>query len=502
MSLNRLSRLTACAVLFLALLLPFAPAARADSISFGADGRNLRWSIQNGYLTISGSGDMEDFRLSASSSFPSWEDSVTHIIINKGVTSIGENAFQNCKKLTDVSIPDTVTEIRGNPFHGCKALRHFQVSADQPSLATIDDVLFSKTDRRLIAYPGSLSASSYEIPQGIRIIGACAFYDCGNLNRVTIPDSVESILDLAFSGCTNLSELAIPDSVVELGANPFARCNSIKQILLSPNHPSLTMQGSALVSTPDNRLVSCFPGIGGLSACVIPEGLDIVGDSALSHLGLTSLTVPGGVTTLGRYALGGCGKLRSVSLPDSLVYIDDYGLAYCSALEEVSLPDSISECGVFALTGCQKLHRVKLPARLERISLGMFFSCKSLSEIQFPDELSVIEDYAFDDCDALEDLVLPEPLSHIGIYAFADCSALNSVTLPEGISIIGSFAFSGCLKLKSINLPDSLTLIGPYAFNICRDLTISVNRDSYAAQYCRDNGLTYVYPDSLDWLNG
>ena len=66
---------------------------------------------------------------------------------------------------------------------------------------------------------------------------------------------------------------------------------------------------------------------------------------------------------------------------------------------------------------------------------------------------------------------------------------------------IGDAAFYGCTHLANISIPESVTVIGEEAFFWCDSLTATVDHGSYAAQYCKENGIPYTYPDSLDWLN-
>ncbi|MGN0185078.1 MAG: leucine-rich repeat domain-containing protein, partial [Aristaeellaceae bacterium] len=106
------------------------------------------------------------------------------------------------------------------------------------------------------------------------------------------------------------------------------------------------------------------------------------------------------------------------------------------------------------------------------------------------------------DCDALTSITLPDGLTSIGDYAFYDCDALTSITLPDGLTSIGDYAFYDCDALTSITLPDGLTSIGKYAFAGWYKPTLTVPRDSYAAEYAKENNLPYTYTDSMDWLNG
>ena len=106
--------------------------------------------------------------------------------------------------------------------------------------------------------------------------------------------------------------------------------------------------------------------------------------------------------------------------------------------------------------------------------------------------------------DSLEipDTLDGHPVTRIGYNAFSYNTSLASVAIPNSVISIGNSAFSNCTSLTSITLPDSVTFIGDSAFNDCNEeLIITVPRGSYAAQYCKKNGLSYTYPDALDWLN-
>ncbi len=81
------------------------------------------------------------------------------------------------------------------------------------------------------------------------------------------------------------------------------------------------------------------------------------------------------------------------------------------------------------------------------------------------------------------------------------CESLTSIDIPDSVTSIGNSAFDGCKSLKSIVIPDGVTNIGKGAFYGCDALTVTVQHDSYAVQYCKENNINYIYPDSLDWLN-
>lgn len=148
---------------------------------------------------------------------------------------------------------------------------------------------------------------------------------------------------------------------------------------------------------------------------------------------------------------------------------------------------------------CYSLTSVALPDSLTSIGNKAFFNCESLSDIPLPDSLTSIGEYAFAYCYNLTSVALPDSITSIGDFTFCNCD-LTSVTLPDSLTSIGEYAFFACVDLTSITLPDSIISIGEDAFDECPNLTLTVPRDSYAKEYCVQNGLTYQYPDGNDWL--
>ena len=140
----------------------------------------------------------------------------------------GYNSIVNGMDSLEIHIPDildgyVVSSIESNPFCVYNATA-FTVSPNHPYFEVRDGVLFSKAEKRLIAYPLVKEAAAYTIPEGTESIGESAFFLCGNLTSITIPDSVTALGDWAFRGCTALTRLAIPDSVTSIGYDTFGSC--------------------------------------------------------------------------------------------------------------------------------------------------------------------------------------------------------------------------------------------------------------------------------------
>lgn len=149
---------------------------------------------------------------------------LTYVVIPEGVESIGMEAFGLCESLVSVTIPDSITFLGASPFTSSGALKEIRIAPDHPCLELVDNVLFSKPDRRLICFLPTFSQSSYSVPDGILEIGERAFWDCDTFENVTIPDGVISIGEEAFYGCSVLCSVRIPASVTAISENALGGC--------------------------------------------------------------------------------------------------------------------------------------------------------------------------------------------------------------------------------------------------------------------------------------
>ena len=151
--------------------------------------------------------------------------------------------------------------------------------------------------------------------------------------------------------------------------------------------------------------------------------------------------------------------------------IGSYAFRDCSGLTSLTLPAGITLIDVGAFYGCSGLTNLNLPAGITKIDYGAFWGCSGLTSLTLPAGITSIGDDTFYGCSGLTSLTLPAGITSIGEYAFSRCSGLTSLNLPAGITSIDKYAFSGCSRLTSLTLPAGITSIGEFAFSYCSGLT-------------------------------
>ena len=387
----------------------------------GSCGTNVTYSyVESTHtLTISGSGAMADYEYSSQLPWRSYANAITTVVIEDGVTSIGNYAFYCCSGLTSVTIPASVTSIGDYAFFECTGLT-------------------------TVTFDGTPTLVS---------IGGSAFWGSG-LTTVTIPASVTSIGNNAFQNCGSLATMTVAgENKVYDSRNG---CN-------------------AIIEKNTNTLIA------GCNNSTIPAGVTSIGDEAFNCCsGLTSVTIPAGVTSIGNYAFNCCSGLTSVTIPASVTSIGNYAFDCCSGLTSVTIPASVTSIGEGVFEYCKNLATITVEdgntvynsrngcnAIIETSSNKLIAGCKNTT---IPASVTSIGNYAFSGCSGLTSVEIPTNVTSIGDNAFLECNGLTSISIPSSVTSIGNDAFQGCSNLTTVTIPSSVTSIGEGAFAGCSNL--------------------------------
>ncbi|WP_277286139.1 leucine-rich repeat domain-containing protein, partial [Ruminococcus callidus] len=494
---KRLAALSSAAVMAAGTLLYF-PTDTLQNISWGitasaeetgtatwtqTESDNLVWTLyDNGTLTISGEGAMKNYYNNSPATQK--KDNIKKVVIEDGVTSIGEFAFRDCSSLTSIEIPSSVTSIGDYAFGYCSSL------------------------------------ASIEIPSSVTNIGNGAFSDCSSLASITIPESVTSIGNFAFCGCIRLTDITIPKSVTSIGINVFGDCTVLTEVLLE--------NGSTLTSGQlgvDENIIKTYWNEDNLTWTLTADGtMTISGTGAMKedyniyyspaydNKNIKKVVIEDGVTSIGGYAFSGC-SMTSITIPDSVTSIGGSAFEWCTGLTSIEIPEGVTSIGEFVFFGCYKLTEVFLEngSKLTSGNLGVNESIigtywnegdltwtltadgtltisgtgamkdysydspacdnSNIKKVVIEEDVTSIGDSAFSYCSSLTDITIPGSVTSIGNDAFSWCTSLTGITIPSSVTSIGNGAFSGCSSLTDITIPSSVTSIGESAFESCTDLT-------------------------------
>ena len=398
----------------------------------GSCGEDLTWALdEHATLTIRGTGKMFD----NVSSWDKYRGYITSIVIENGAASIGESAFRDFSKLTDVSIPGSVVSVGKRAFYNC------------PSLTGIT------------------------LPENITIIEYDTFSECVNLVSIVVPNNVARIDQYAFNNCRSLTEINLPVSLTYVGYNAFDQCEALSDIYYTGSFAESTIIqiegnndclrdaawhffGADPSGACGDDVTWTLDGTGMLTIRGIGKMADFSGTSAVPWAryssAVSSVVIENGVTSVGDYAFNELRNLSSVSLPDSLTSVGSFSFQFCSALTGIVIPGSVVSIGQRAFHGCFSLTEIILPEGITAIEYDTFSYCSGLVSVVIPKSVGKLGDYAFTGCSSLTEVIIPDGVSSIPYCCFSGCSSLRTVTIPISIRSIGWGAFSDCSSLSDV----------------------------------------------------
>ena len=361
----------------------------------------------------------------------SQRDKIKKVVIENGVTNIGDHAFDDCSNISSIIIPNSVTSIGNSAFSSCTSL----------------------TD---VTIPNSVSSIGWE-----------AFRSCSGLTSVTIPNSMTNIGDWAFNECSSLTSVTIPNSVTSIGSGAFSNCSNLTSITVEKENTFYDSRNNcnAIIETKSNTLIS----------------------------GCKNTIIPNSVQGIGEHAFEGCYSLNFITIPNSVMNIGAEAFWCCYSLNSVTIPNSVINIGKDAFYGCGLISitvekgntsydsRNDCNALIETESNTLIRGCNNTI---IPNSVLRIGEHAFEGCSGLTYLNIPNSVTSIGTEAFYGCFNLTSVTIPNSVTSIEKNAFIYCSKLTSItceaNNPPSIALYSGSFLYVDKSIPVYVPANSVA----------------------
>ena len=385
----------------------------------------LTWKYDTGTktLTISGKGDMPNYDWEHPAPWQDHSQEMLILVVEEGITGIGDNAFRDAGNLISVTLPKTVTRIGDDAFGFC----------------------------------GSLPMVT--IPAGVTRIGDRAFTYCSNLAMATLPVALQEIGEYAFAQCSKLTSVAIPAGLKTIGAGAFAGCSNVSAITVEAKNADYVVIDGVLFNKEKTALVQ-YPAGRVATSYVIPKEVTSIGGSAFnSAKNLTAVTIPAGVTEIGNEAFVNCVKLTSITIPAAVKTIGENAFTFCQELTEIKV-----EAANTAYTSADGVLFDKTKKTLIKYPGG-----RSATTYTIPAGVTNIDAEAFENTLQLTSVTIPTSVKKIGEGAFFR-SGLTSAVIPDGVDTIASRTFGWCEKLASVTLPASVKAIRFTAFYGCKNL--------------------------------
>ena len=473
------------AILMVMSVIPITASAATYS---GACGDKATWSYDalTNTLTISGAGDMYDFSSYSKVPWSTWRNSFNTIIIEEGITSIGNNAFNYCQNTTSITIPDSVTRIGEYSFDDCIKLENIK------------------------------------IPDGVTVIGSRAFKSCKSIKRITIPDSVNFIGDWAFYGCYGLTEIIIPDSVMTIGENTFKYCKGLKTVSIGSG---VKIIGKWAFAKCDSLTEIAIPANVIAIECTAFSDCESLGKITVDSNNLYYSNDDYGVlfnkdkTTLIQYPSGSAST--NYVIPNSVTTLCTYAFCYASNLESVTIPDSITSLDDFVFDnkydlilyykGTQAQWDELLANNSETSEYLKNYTVICIDNTTYPSGIcgdnliwlfnAETNTLTISGTGAMYDYEIDDVSGFINQPWYNFSRDIKHIVVEDGVTSIGEAAFISC-DATDITIGDSVISIGNEALDHCDELTNIIvdednpyySNDEFGVLFNKDKTTLIYYP--------
>ena len=513
-------------MLLSALPLGLVDTAEAAAVSSGQCGNDIRWVLDDrGTLSITGAGKIYDYGYVWNGE--EWEDiptpwfglrdQIRKVVVGKGVTYIGTEAFGELYNLTSVSLPAGLEGLGADVFRDCEKLT---------SVTIPDGVRYASGD----LFSGCRSLKTVSLPDSLQGLGGATFLRCTSLTKVTLPRRLNQVTWHMFYGCTALTTVTLPGGIQEISEGAFSGCKALSTVHFGGSKAGW----QAVTVRPDNdalkRAKVDYATTTLLPAPKLTGSVNRYGELTLNWTAVKGADsyevfcaekfrnswqyhrcdwVGGSQTSLSHFQHEAgetyIYKIRAMDKNGTTgICSNEYTFTYNPTGPGVTGSDS-GRCGANAMwtldasgtltisgTGAMydydfigernpapwcadglnnRVRTVVVKKGITELGYNAFGECHQLEKVTLPSGLKRIGSCAFIACYNLPELTIPATVTSIESNAFTQCNSIETLTLPGGLKKIGDAACSQMYRLSSVTLGKGITHLSPYMFNMCYELT-------------------------------
>lgn len=382
-----------------------------------------------------------------------------HVYLSDRLNSITYAAFEGCKNLVALNIPDSVTLLGEYAFEGCTGLKSVTVGKGVQNIPQF-------------CFKNCIALQDLNL-LGIVSISSAAFVNCSKLVTLNLPDTLKTINSNAFINCYSIVKITFGKNLRLIDEYAFANLPFCDEINFNSNvniksnafyNTGLSTTGIA-VNFLDNATMVSLDGFADTNVAVLKLSKNFSGFIDYGRVPkLRDITVDDGNVngyTSYQHALYkdkilvlAPQNVKTLQIRNDTEKIAANALRY-NSLSIAVLPDGLTEIGDDAFADSSTLKAVKFPKTVEKIGDRAFASCPKIKTINIPDSLVSIGERAFYNCLSLAAVVLPEGLSEIKSECFNGCKSIVSMVIPRSVTEIGGGAFSNMTSLEKIYIWNS-----------------------------------------------
>lgn len=491
------------------------------------DGVKYSFYEITGELIISGKGKINNFSetMSEYSPWHKYNNSIISVVIEDGVTEIGNAAFYDCKNLVSVTIPDSVTTVGDKAFRFCRNLVSITLPSNIKELGinafacckNLNSVTYLGINEPYNEKNKSENNVFYGSP--VEKVMVPINYKNNSFCSIEVQKEKYALQDKLKGSCGDGVEYVFNVNTGELiitGIGEMADYNYYPDILNISPWDSCKEYITSVTIAEGVTSIGCgaFYDCKNLTCICIPSSVTKIDNFAFSGcIGLKSLNIANNITHIGESAFWGCKNLISVTIPETVCYIENHAFACCENLKTVTycgtiepeVEKNLGKCMVFSK--CPKLSEIEVPAEYN----GRSFCGKKVlksststndSKIQYEGRCGSGVRYSFNKLTGrltifgvgemtnysyslnnqqkcfpwdsyksdIKSLVIKKGVTSIGSYTFYRCDNLKSICIPESVKNIGCNAFCSCKNLITVKIPDGVSKIDNSAFKSCLEL--------------------------------